>query len=321
MNAMNMTVVVPVDTEGLADGAMRFLQARAACGPLETHFVYILPDLTGAGPQQALAQTGTAVTLRNQLRDALRAAGFEARVEFRMGDAAHEIAKMALTENADLIVMPTHGRTGLDRLLHGSVAESVLRLSPVPVLIANERERSRSGRDSATLRRIMWAVHDPALDDELHALVAATARIFNAEVLIYHNDTGLDDLGEPTPGAASASWTDARHKRLQRDGVLTRILAVSSTNATGDARRAAPDHQGARLPLRAPNVAEDIVRQVNELDVGLLVMGTHGRGGLVRGLFGSVAEEVVRHCPCPVLLKRPARKDPRLVAGDPFTPG
>lgn len=315
------TVIAPVDAEGLAEGVRHFLEARSACGRLDVQLVYILPDLTGAGSHEMLATMSAAVALRNRLHDALRATGFEARVEFRMGDAAHEIAKIALTENAGLIVMPTHGRTGLDRLLHGSVSESVLRLSPVPVLIANERELARAGRDTATVRRIMWAVHDPALDDELHDLVAETARAFGAEVLIYHNDAGMDDLGDAARGNVTAPGAEERRKRLMHEGVLARMLLSHSLNANQDTRCVAPVHQGARVPLRAANVAGEIVHQVCQLDVDLLVMGTHGRAGLVRGLFGSVAEDVVRHCPCPVLLKRPARKDALALNADPFVPG
>lgn len=312
---MNLTAIVPVDSDGLADGVMHFLQARAACGPLETRLVYVLPDLTATGLHETQSRMDAAVALRNRLHDSFRAAGLAAPIEFRMGDAAHEIAKMALAERADLIVMPTHGRTGLDRLLHGSVAESVLRLSPVPVLIANERERSRSGREVAFVRRIMWAVHDPALDDELHGLVAQTARVFSAEVLIYHDDTGLDETGTPAPGAGEASWIEDRCRRLEHDGVLARRLLTDATHVGRDVRSAVPGHQAARVPLRAPNVADDIVHQVRALDVDLLVMGTHGRGGLARGLFGSVAEDVVRHCPCPVLLKRPTRRAAYAKAG------
>jgi nucleotide-binding universal stress UspA family protein len=53
---------------------------------------------------------------------------------FREGDAAQEIVDVAEEVHADLIVMATHGRTGLGRLLMGSVAEAVLRRAPCPVL-------------------------------------------------------------------------------------------------------------------------------------------------------------------------------------------
>ena len=60
-------------------------------------------------------------------------AGIETKVLF--GDAGHEIAKFAEQENVELIVMPSHGRTGLKRLLIGSVAERVVRLAHCPVLV------------------------------------------------------------------------------------------------------------------------------------------------------------------------------------------
>ncbi len=60
--------------------------------------------------------------------------GVEVRSEVVVGYAAEEIVALATAENADLIVMGTHGRTGIDRVLFGSVAEKIVKTSPMPVL-------------------------------------------------------------------------------------------------------------------------------------------------------------------------------------------
>ena len=52
------------------------------------------------------------------------------------------------------------------------------------------------------------------------------------------------------------------------------------------------------------SVATDILNKIKELDVDLVVMTTHGRTGLMRGLFGSVTEAVLRNSPCPLLVAR-----------------
>jgi Ala-tRNA(Pro) deacylase len=65
----------------------------------------------------------------------LAASGVAVQTRVRVGDPAPEIVRCAEEENADAIAMSTHGRTGLDRLLHGSVAEAVLRTARVPVLL------------------------------------------------------------------------------------------------------------------------------------------------------------------------------------------
>ncbi len=72
-----------------------------------------------------------------QLEQFLCQAGIEGRLELHIleGDPGHEIVKLADTLKADLIVMPSHGRTGLAHVLIGSVAERVIRLAHCPVLV------------------------------------------------------------------------------------------------------------------------------------------------------------------------------------------
>ncbi len=67
-------------------------------------------------------------------------AGVEVRAEIVVGYAAEEILDLVEKENADLVVMGTHGRTGIDRILFGSVAERVVKSSPVPVLTIRPKE-------------------------------------------------------------------------------------------------------------------------------------------------------------------------------------
>ncbi len=59
------------------------------------------------------------------------------RAEVVSGDPAEEIMRYAETEGVDLIVMGTHGRKGLERIIFGSVAEQVVKNAPVPVLVVN----------------------------------------------------------------------------------------------------------------------------------------------------------------------------------------
>ncbi|MEZ4321762.1 MAG: universal stress protein [Myxococcota bacterium] len=84
----------------------------------------------------AVDDESRAASVTAALRERLDALGLsEATIHTRVGDPGRRIALVAKTLGADLVVMPSHGRTGLERLLLGSVAERVARLSPCPVLI------------------------------------------------------------------------------------------------------------------------------------------------------------------------------------------
>jgi len=73
--------------------------------------------------------------------------GFEVDVEIREGEPAQVIAEVAVTFGVEVIIMCTHGRSGLSRLLTGSVTSEVLNLTPCPVLVIPNRERERVKED------------------------------------------------------------------------------------------------------------------------------------------------------------------------------
>jgi nucleotide-binding universal stress UspA family protein len=109
--------------------------------PAHVTVVHVLQELSPLEPGEiemwntvdtaARIRHGT-TALRERLKDPRYA---DVKVDVLIGDAGHEIADLADRENADLIVLPSHGRRGLTRLLIGSVAERVVRLAHCPVLV------------------------------------------------------------------------------------------------------------------------------------------------------------------------------------------
>ena len=87
----------------------------------------------------AAAATASARTRLGELIEQARAAGVRAASTVVEGSAAEQIVRAARSRRADLIVMGTHGRTGLSRLLLGSVASRVISMSPCPVLTVRGR--------------------------------------------------------------------------------------------------------------------------------------------------------------------------------------
>ena len=131
-------IVVPVDfsdqSVAAVDASLSLVQ-----NPEALYIIHVLPVLTDyeAGvlfntvdDQARIEHTEQA--LRERL-SAAKYAGFHPQVAF--GDPGHEIANYAEQIGADLIVLPSHGRTGWTRLLIGSVAERVVRLAHCPVLV------------------------------------------------------------------------------------------------------------------------------------------------------------------------------------------
>jgi nucleotide-binding universal stress UspA family protein len=137
MNALpRQTVLVPVDYSDESQRALAVgCDAVATSGVL--HVTHVIPS-----PPVGVVSPGTSSEERAQhgmaqLEQFLCQAGMEGRLELHIleGDPGHEIVKLADALKADLIVMPSHGRTGLAHVLIGSVAERVVRLAHCPVLV------------------------------------------------------------------------------------------------------------------------------------------------------------------------------------------
>lgn len=198
--------------------------------------------------------------------------------------AAPALNEYAAEQQIDMIVMGTHGRRGIRRVLLGSVAEEVVRHAPCPVLTV------RAGRDRkpAEVRRILvpmdFSQHSRSA--LLHA--SALAETFEAELLLLH--VVHDRLHPAFYGVALQSVYDA-------DPQVDEKALAQLEEEFARIGSAAPR---AEYLVRAGVPASVILDVVDEKEVDLLVMGTHGLTGLERFFLGSVTEKVVRNAPCAV---------------------
>ena len=140
-------VLVPIDFSEQSLKALDTALAIAGAPP-RVHVIHVLLDLPAGEPGMmftSLDQAARAKASETGLREFLQGDSRRAEVtrEIAFGDPGEEIAAYAERIGADLIVMPSHGRRGISRILIGSVAERVLRLSHCPVLVL--RGLSKSG--------------------------------------------------------------------------------------------------------------------------------------------------------------------------------
>jgi nucleotide-binding universal stress UspA family protein len=207
------------------------------------------------------------------------------------GMPRHEIAKLLEHDPAfDLVVMGTHGRTGLTRVLLGSVAESVVRHAPCSVLVV--RPDGEAKRFTHVLCPIDFS------DSSRHAVEVAVGLVQPARGAI----TLLHVIDPPTRFAR-------REQTLELLSELDRYSTehLDAWAAQLESRVSSPVRKLARTGWPG---AEILAALDEDPAVDLVVMGSHGRAGMERMLLGSVAEKVVRHARCPVLVAR-RRPEPR----------
>ena len=269
-------IVVPVDDWNFAEGVAGFAQRIADQFSARVSLLHVIPDIMTMND----AMRAQVVQEHESLRALVRSRA-DLKVEVRTGEPATEIVKFAILENVSLVAMSTHGRGGVERLATGSVTEEVLRHTTTPLLMSNEPERPKAGHGLNQLRRILMPVFTSQAAAPILPLITDLASRFDAEVVLYHDERGVNDVGESLEPPEAARALEECADRLTGQGV--RIAKVRATGAP---------------------VATDILNRVKELDVDLVAMTTHGRSGLMRGFFGSVTEVVLRHSPCPVLAAR-----------------
>jgi nucleotide-binding universal stress UspA family protein len=132
------TIIVPIDFSDESFSALD-LALDIAGGRGSVHAIHVLHDLSPVEPGEIwytidkdTRKEHTITALRERLQDS---AYDTVHIAVEIGDPGHCIADYTRDHQGDLIVMPSHGRSGIKRLLIGSVAERVTRLSHCPVLI------------------------------------------------------------------------------------------------------------------------------------------------------------------------------------------
>jgi nucleotide-binding universal stress UspA family protein len=202
----------------------------------------------------------------------------------RDGLAWEEICASAVDSSADLVVIGSQGRRGLPRLVLGSVAERVVRLSPVPVLTVHPSDYVAILAGGMDRFRHILAPTDFS-DASQQGIEAATtlALELDADLTLVH----VYDLPSyaSLAGEEVTSAFDAQARRDMGD-LLTRVR-VRCPRAEGLVR------QGATW--------QGILDAGKERGADLIVLSTHGRRGISRVLIGSIAEKIVRLAEVPVV--------------------
>lgn len=203
--------------------------------------------------------------------------------QVRAISAAGAILDYASETEIDLVVMGTHGRRGLRRLLLGSVAEEVVRLAPCPVLSVPEREE---GVSPGRIERIVVPVDfsDHARLALAYAIELADAYGAQLDLLHVVDEVIYPDFYPPVIPSGGSITEELRDQSLQR---MTGLLSGF-------------EGADAAVHVRAGRAAPEIADFATEHDADLVVIASHGLTGISHVLLGSVTEQVVRRAPCPV---------------------
>lgn len=271
-------VLVPLDASPGAESILDRLMPILGRPGTDTVLLHIaVPPLAASlDPRAADDARAEAQGYVKAAAKRLSAKGVRCRGVVRPGSPAAAILEAAAEKTNGMIAMATHARRGLARVAFGSVGESVLRESPVPVLLLRVAEEGKPA--PLKVRRIVVPIDGSALALEVAPHVAELVQAFGARVTLVHVLPPKPAMGETVAHAERV--VEEAKALFSEEGVDCDALV-----RTGDA-------------------AEEIVDAAELKRADLVAITSHGRSGIARAVLGSVAERVLRTCPVPLLVSR-----------------
>jgi nucleotide-binding universal stress UspA family protein len=304
-------ILVPVDFSDPSREALRQAAALAQWYHAHVTVIHAVSPLFVSGPLAMVPAATSAVGisdyaiahLENQLRDWAAAAEIpptSCDIAVELGDPASLIIAASERFTSGLIVLGTHGRSGFERFVLGSVAEKVVHRAACPVLTVPPRS---TGRAVIPFRRVLCAVDfSPESDAAVHYALSlaweADASITLLHVVDWPEEADAVAERDPAVAFMRDRREEAGRKQLETLVTAERVaLWVTSRIDHGKAH-------------------ERIVAVALEKQADLIVMGAHSRNLFERGFIGSTTNQVLRRAACPVLTIRVASTAREVAQGE-----
>jgi nucleotide-binding universal stress UspA family protein len=292
MKNMIAKILVPLDGSELAEQILPYARgfSSALKVPVELYGV------DQPGREALYTPEGGLEDYLAKVRDRLSAEGISASHHVESGDPAQLIAARAGGDSGTMIVMATHGMSGIQRLFLGSVAYKVVHMAKNPMLLVRpvtEQDETKSFQ----LKSIFVPLDGSGLAEKILPFVISLAKSMKLDVVLIRAYTspaqsflvgdgvllsGLQRIRDNVRQEID-TYLNGKVEQLQAEG-LNRVSAI------------AVEGEG----------AEEIIDMARKTPDNLIAMSTHGRSGLERWTLGSVTEKVIHHSGDPVLIIRPA---------------
>ncbi|MBV8719565.1 MAG: universal stress protein [Chloroflexi bacterium] len=306
---MYTNILIPLDASPLAEGALGYARALA-------HKTGARLTLIRAAKQPASAFGDRGYEQLRAIREAedylahlastFTTEGFavDTGVPFG-GDPGDWIVEEAAFRHADLIVMASHNRVGVDHWLHGSVAEGVVHRAECPVMLVKAAAPyCVAERLASAMPTLVVPLDGSELAEFALPVATQMATALGAHIAL------VSIVPSQTPLVAGPTFTTATFSETEYTAMVDDARDyLRSVERSLEASGISTEHV-----VRIGDAALEIASIAQQHRAATVVMATHGRAGLVRAMLGSVAGAVVRCGNTPVVLVRPDRPQRILAA-------
>jgi nucleotide-binding universal stress UspA family protein len=310
-------MLVCLDGSDLAEQIIPYAEQQALRFGSEVHLLHVvekLATITAAGePELVLEEQNRfqsekfeAPAYLESVSATFRKRGVNVEYVTIEGTVGESIITYADQYGIDLIAIATHGRSGLGRAVFGSVADFVLRESGLPILIIKPQEIGTPQlAEAPAFEKILVCLDGSDLAEQIMPYAVEQALRFKAKMTLLEavpepvvfspNVPGSAGVPVRTPGteetikkeeAEAKAYLEAKAGELLREKGLY-VDCITMQGAAG----------------------EVIISYADSNGIDLITLATHGRSGLGRAVFGSVADYVLRDSGLPILVIKPQEKE------------
>jgi nucleotide-binding universal stress UspA family protein len=282
-------VLVPLDGSELAERAIPYAKNFAKTKGSE--IILFTVSTTSAGqldrPMKAYLELNT---------KELQSQGIETSTVIAYGNVADEIIKFADKNKIDLIIISTHGHSGIKRWVLGSVALKVLYGTCIPVFLIKSRAHKIA---SVGFKKILLPLDGSPFSEASIPYVKDLTKGIGGEIILLRVSEPPALPADRSP-AIKPSWEE------YRDMLMAEIQRQAEKYLEGIRANLGKSGIKARSQATIGKAAENILQVAQKEDINLIAMTTHGRTGVSRWAYGGITNRIVEQSIQPVLLIRPS---------------
>ena len=294
-----MRILIPIDGSSYSDAAVALIAARAA--QMAALPAVELLNVQCAIPSAAARFAGAAAVREYHAAEAavvtepalaaLKKVGLKPRVTLVVGHPATEVAKAACAGGIDLVVMGSHGHTGIKKLLFGSVTSAVLAACTTPLLVLRGEPRPAVGS-----MQVGIALDGSAYGVDAVRYVIEHRSLFGPQPMLHllHVVVEVADTADAAPSGTRAPTDLAAAQQAACGQVMAPARAlIAAAHCDADPNAALPFSE---VCLIGTNPGDELAAYADTHQLDLLLIGSHGDGAMLSALLGSVATRVAAKC-------------------------
>jgi nucleotide-binding universal stress UspA family protein len=296
---MYKRILVPLDGSKLAEKTLKFTtELLKRMSGVEVVLIHVCSPQEGSmKPMHKAYIQQVAETTRKSLEQTV---SIQVKSKCITGHPAEEILRYSHTHKIDLIIMTTHGLSGINRWAMGSVAYKVMRSERVPVFLISANIDDQTIVEKANSNTILVPLDGDKGSEVVLPYVEKLIKQIGIEELrvMLLSVCEKPQISSDYPSNMPLSWEEHVEKEL----VMCKL--TSGPYLADISKQLKNNGLRVQFEVSLGKPENEIIKYANESNVGLIAMSTHGRSGLSRWAYGSVAEKVMLGTITPVIMVR-----------------